>query len=498
MVPASKLTQRDPVRRVLVIDDDLDTRASLGRLLDWAGYDCAELTNPGDLEELIGQHQPHLILADLPIPDGTGVGILERISRCDEAIPVIVVATHGCIEHAVAAMKHGAVDYLTKPVAMDALFRAIQAALNPRDVALGSPAETVAGDEEDPQWRAGIIGVSPAIRRAIELVQKAAKTNVNAVIIGESGTGKELLARAIHQAGARHGEVFIPVDCTGLSENLLESELYGYCRGAFTGANTGKPGLFEFAHRGTLFLDDIGEMTTALQAKLLRVLRERRFRRIGGNSEIQVDIRVVAATNRNLEQALQDRAFRADLYYRLNVVTLYLAPLRERREDIPLLASHFLRSLTRDSDPRMERFSSEALSSLKAYEWPGNVRELRNVIAHAITLATGSLIEVGDLPKELQRYGRILAHARDSSGNEGNQSTLGLFAMKDQLVRSFERESLLSLLSKHLFNVSRAANAAGCQRRTLYRLIHRHNLDLCSLRRCARETGVDEEGQSGR
>jgi DNA-binding NtrC family response regulator len=399
-------------------------------------------------------------------------------------------------------MKHRAADYLTKPFSVEELLGKIQEALScrliERSAADGSGEDENSDLSADPDrvpacllgrqvsgqgkasWRKGIIGVSAAIQQVFDLVRKVARTDVNVLLVGESGTGKELIARAIHRLSARHTEIFVPVDCASLPENLLESELFGYRKGAFTGATADKMGLFEFAHKGTLFLDEIGHMPSALQAKLLRVLQERTFRPIGAREETDIDVRVIAATNRDLAQALRDKTLRSDLYYRLNVVTVHLPPLRERTEDIPLLARHFLRQFARDNRLSLDTIAPRALECLVRYPWPGNVRELLHTIEHAATLATTSMIDVADLPEEVRQcQGRDLRvpQAGDFSSDDRDR----FFAAKDHVVRSFEREYLICLLAEHQFNISRAAAAAGCHRRTLYRMIHRHNIELDAI-----------------
>ena len=459
--------------RILVIDDEPDMLTNYRRILRRAGHTCIALGDPLALESHLTQHKPDLVLTDLVMPGASGMDVIERVRRHDPNIPVIMITAHGSIENAVEVMKHHAADYLTKPFCAEELYGKIQSVLSNRLIERTGLSDGK-GPMKNQRWRHEIIGVSPALERILDLTRRVARTDVNVLIVGESGTGKELLARAIHRLSGRSEQIFVPVDCTSLPENLLESELFGYVKGAFTGATSDKMGLFEFADKGTLFLDEIGEMPIALQAKLLRVLQERTFRPIGGREQIGIDVRVVAASNRDLEKALKDRAFRSDLYYRLNVVTLTLPPLRDRAEDVALLASHFLDRFASENRLILEAISEEAMDCLKCYRWPGNVRELQNVIEHAATLATASTIRFADLPETLQRWGE--AKLRQPAAPPQ------LFPRKQHLVAHFERDYLVSLLVTHQLNVSRAAESAGCHRRTLYRMINRHNLDLRTLR----------------
>ncbi|HOE96461.1 MAG TPA: sigma-54 dependent transcriptional regulator [Candidatus Sumerlaeota bacterium] len=463
--------------RILVIDDEVDMLTNYRRMLERAGHDCRLESDPRRLEPLLSEYQPDLVLTDLVMPHGSGMEVLDRVRQFDPTLPVILLTAHGSIESAVEAMKRHATDYLTKPFSIEELLGKIQTALSRRLIEQsdepGASGPPPAGNEG---WRREIIGISPAIEKVITLARKVSRTDVNVLIQGESGTGKEVFARLIHRLSPRSQEILVPADCASLPENLLESELFGYRKGAFTGAHSDKMGLFEFAHKGTLLLDEIGEMPLALQAKLLRVLQERRFRPIGGREQIEVDVRVIAATNRDLAQALAEKTFRSDLYYRLNVVTLRLPPLRERLEDVPLLARHFLSQFARDNRLAVDAITPRALELLKAYDWPGNVRQLQNVVEHAATMAGEGAIGPEHLPEEFEPL-----RAAERAAREGDEASL--FSRKTELVDHFERDYLVSLLIDQRFNISRAATVAGCHRRTLYRMIHRHRINLAELRR---------------
>lgn len=465
--------------RILIIDDESDMLTNYQRLLKRAGHDCLATNDPSNLEQMIGEFQPHLVLTDLVMPEMSGMEVLKKMRQLAPQTPVILVTGYGSVENAVEAMKEHAADFLTKPFSVEDLLQKIQQVL--ANSLLGdSSAPPEPPSKLDSEWRRGIVGASPAWCQVLDLTRKVASSDVNVLITGESGSGKEVISRAIHRLSDRRNEIFVPVDCASLPENLLESELFGYCKGSFTGASSDKMGLFEFAHKGTLFLDEIGEMPTALQSKLLRVLQERRFRPIGGRHEIDVDVRVIAATNQDMDQALREKRFRSDLFYRLNVVTICLPTLKDRPEDIVLLAEHFLREFCSSNHREFTGITRRALRALKAHDWPGNVRELQNVIARAATLSTGSIIDLNDLPESLQISSDESAEIEHEDFH--SERSEGYFESREQLVRGFEKEYLESLLIEHDFNISAAAMAAGCHRRTLYRIIHRHGLDLDQLR----------------
>jgi len=469
-----------PTSRILVVDDEQEMLNNYRRILSRAGHDAFTTTDPTQVEAILVDYHPDLVITDLMMPNGSGMDVLRTVRQNDENIPVILVTAFGTIENAVEAMKLRATDYLTKPFSMNGLLDKVQEALSRRIMEQDTVEPATPTEKTSRDWRQGIIGISPSMERVLDLVRKVARTDVNVLITGESGTGKEVIARAIHRLSARRREIFVPVDCASLPENLLESELFGYTRGAFTGASSDKKGLFEFAHKGTLFLDEIGEMPISLQSKLLRVLQERSFRRIGGREQIDVDVRVIAATNRDLSAAIHEKTFRSDLYYRLNVITLPLPPLKERPEDIPLLANHFLRQFARDNRLPEYTILPETMEKLRRYSWPGNVRELQNVIEHVVTLASGTEIPVSDLPEE------VLNATGEAPSTPPPESSF--FNIKDRMVGDFEREYLISLLVDNHFNISRAAEAAGCHRRTLYRMIHRHNIDLAAIQEQRRDS----------
>ncbi|HJT22574.1 MAG TPA: sigma-54 dependent transcriptional regulator [Nitrospira sp.] len=370
--------------KILIVDDDPDIAMMLEDRLQASEYHTVTAQDGVQALELVEQEAPNLMLLDLDMPRLTGLDVLKRLPkvRPSEDLPVIVMTAHGSIEAAVEAMKDGAYDFLTKPLDKDHLLLVIAKALE-RD----SLKRQVAclRSEVDSRY-ASIIGTSPNIRTVMEAAQRAAKSDVGVLLLGESGTGKELFARSIHQWSHRHASPLVVINCVALTETLLENELFGHERGAFTGADRLQKGKLEMADGGTVLLDEIGDMPPALQAKLLRVLQDREFHRVGGTREVSVNIRVIAATNKDLKEAVKAGQFREDLFFRLNVITLTLPPLRERPEDLPALARFFLNRHAKEAKRPGMFFSREAMDAMASYSWPGNIRELDNVIARAVIL----------------------------------------------------------------------------------------------------------------
>jgi len=380
--------------RVLVVDDDAPARRLLQVRLRALG---CEVALAGDGQEALSQikkHEPVLMLLDLQMPRMGGIDVLRQLRSSRAAFPVVVITAHGSIESAVAAMKEGAYDFITKPLDANHFDIVVRKALESE--ALKRNWELLSA-ETDERHRL-IVGRSKAMVDAVDIARKAAASSATVLLLGESGTGKEIFARAVHNWSERKNQPFVAINCVGLSKELLESELFGHEKGAFTGADQLKKGKMELANGGTVFLDEIGDMSAELQTKLLRFLQEREFDRVGGREPIRVDLRIVAATNRDLEGAVKENRFRDDLYHRLNVIAITLPPLRERTEDIGPLAEHFLRRFAAESKKNITALADEALAKLTAYHWPGNVRELGNVIERAVVLGTGSTLAVTDLP----------------------------------------------------------------------------------------------------
>jgi two-component system, NtrC family, response regulator AtoC len=437
---------------ILVVDDDPGVRESFRLILE-DHYDVVDVPDGPSALDVVRTSPMDLVLLDIRLPGMDGIEVLERIKAIDDRAEVILVTAVKTVRTAVAAMKLGAFDYLTKPFEEDELLslasRALERRTLEREVALlrSELARTHDLDE--------IVGEHPVMERLHGLIAQVARTSTTVLITGESGTGKELVARAIHRHGNRREGPFVAVNPAAIVESLIESELFGHERGAFTGAYQRKLGKFELAQSGTLFLDEIGTLRADLQAKLLRVLQEREIERVGGTRSIKIDVRVIAATNTNLKDAVSRGTFREDLYYRLNVVPIVVPPLRERAQDVPLLAEHFLRRDTRDFNKRIEGLSPEAVAALQAYRWPGNVRELENVIERCVVLADGPVIQLNDLPLDVllpQQATRVRA-----------AEALPLNEATDQ----FERQIVLRVLERVGWNLTEAGRILAIHRNSL-------------------------------
>jgi two-component system NtrC family response regulator len=386
--------------QVLILDDERNYLLILEALLADAGYAVTALDDPEMGLAYLEESEVDVVITDMKMPKMTGQEVLEHVKKAYSHVPVIIMTAFGSIEGAVEAMRVGAFDYITKPFSNDELMltvaKAAQFASTQREnIYLRQSLEERYAVHQ-------LIGRSKAMGQVLELVDRSAPSRSTVLIMGESGTGKEMVAKAIHYASPRKDQPFVTVNCMALSSGVLESELFGHEKGSFTGAVAKRRGRFEMAHGGTLFLDEIGELSADIQVKLLRVLQERTFERVGGTQPIEVDIRVVTATNKDLQAAVATGTFREDLFYRLNVVRIDMPALRERREDIPLLAGHFLRKYAAENEKTVQGFTSEAMDSLTGYEWPGNVRQLQNVVERCVVLASGELIGVEDLPAEVR------------------------------------------------------------------------------------------------
>ena len=386
------------VKRVLVADDELNMRRVLEAMLRREGYDV--ITAANGVEAMGGMGTKggiHTVITDLKMPGLDGMGLLKRLSAEYPDVPVVMITAHGSVESAVEAVKLGAFDYLEKPFEQEQIRQVVAKALNTYALAR----RDARPEEPSGHGRFRLVGQSPAIRTIYGVVEKVANTPSTVLISGESGTGKELIARALHENSSRHAGPFIKINCAAIPKTLMESELFGYDKGAFTGAVGAKPGRFELAHGGTLFLDEIGEIPIEMQVKLLRVLQESEFERVGGIKTIKVDVRLVTATNRDLLAEVGAGAFREDLFYRLNVVPIHIPPLRERREDIPLLADHFIAKFNDRLKKEIAAITPEAVERLVAYQWPGNIRELENLMERTVLFCEGPEIRVSDLPPEV-------------------------------------------------------------------------------------------------
>jgi DNA-binding NtrC family response regulator len=461
--------------RILLVDDEPDMLENCSRILGRQGHMCLTAANGRAALAVLEQEHPDLLVTDLKMPEMDGMTLLQAAHELDPALPVIMLTGFATIESAVAAVKEGAFDYLPKDFSVDQLRLAVDRALRHRGLQvenrnLRQQLQRTLGFEN-------ILGRSPAMTQVFELVKKAARAEANILVLGESGTGKELIARAIHANSPRAAQPFVPVDCASLPEQLLESELFGHEKGAFTGAVRSKPGLMETAHRGTLFLDEIAELPAPLQVKLLRALQERQIRRVGGTALTDVDVRVVSATNRDLRDAIAKGQFREELYYRINVIAIRLPSLRERAGDVRLLAHSFLKQF---GQGRITAIDDAAAQALERYAWPGNVRELQNVIERACALADGPTVTVKDLPDHvLHAPAPAAAPPANLPAAVTAGSDLTLKDAKEQWLQVLEVAYLRDLLARHDGNVSSAAKTAGIDRKTFHRLI---NSTTCASR----------------
>jgi len=386
--------------RILIVEDEKLIRWSIKSRLKEEGYFVDEAENGKEAFRLLNEDECDLMLLDHRLPDTTGLEILERVRREAPDVSIVMMTAYGTVEDAVRAMKFGAFDYLTKPVNLDELVVIMQKALE--TTRLRREVHRLRSEQAE-TGRVQLIGKSPAMNEVLELIEKICRSRATTVLLeGDSGTGKNVVAKAIHNGSPRAEQPFVNITCSALTETLLESELFGHERGAFTDAKAQKKGLLETADEGTVFLDEVGEMGTAMQVKLLRFLEEKTFRRVGGTRDIQVDVRIIAATNRNLEEAVETGRFREDLFYRLKVIPIRLPSLRERREDVPLLIQHFLDHFNQEFRKSTTRVSPAAMERLTSHAWPGNVRELRNVIERIMILENKECIDLEDLPAALR------------------------------------------------------------------------------------------------
>lgn len=441
-------------RTILVVDDEKYIREGLCAALSMDGYEALEAEDGAQAWDVINKTPVDLVITDLRMPKMSGMDLLKRIYTTYPTIPVIVLTGHGTIEEAVDAMQNGAVDFLTKPVNLDHLSVLIKKCLSNKDLADKNKELTRELDALKLRNEyTKIIGKSQKVVKLLDTIQRIAGSKASVLITGESGVGKELVAQAIVNYSDRRDKPFVKVHCAALTPSLLESELFGHVKGAFTGAIADKKGRFEMADGGTIFLDEIGEIDANTQIKLLRVLQEHEFEKVGGEKTIKTDVRVIAATNRNLEDEIKAGRFREDLYYRLNVVRLEVPPLRERKEDIYLLITEFLNQFNQENGKHIEGFSNEARNKIVNYDWPGNIRELRNCVESAVVMCRGKVIEASDLPLNIQQA------SSDSSVEIPIGST-----MEDA-----EKAMILATIAHCNGNRTKAAEILGIGRKTLLR-----------------------------
>lgn len=449
---------RNKKSAVLIVDDEKNTREGLARALR-RKYEVFLADSGKEALDLLSSESVDVVLSDVRMPGMDGITLLKRIlARTPQPVCILLTA-YGTVDTAVEAMKHGAYDFMTKPVNLDRLEMVLTRALSTREMAqenrmLHEKLNEKFGLEH-------IVGRSASMQEVFDTVHQVAPSRATVLIEGESGTGKELIAKAIHQLSPRVHGPMVSVHCAALSETLLESELFGHEKGAFTGASERRQGRFELADGGTLFLDEIGEISTSTQVKILRVLEERSFERVGGHEKVEVDVRLVAATNRDLKKMVEDGRFREDLYFRLNVVKVELPPLRERHGDVAILLQHYAEEFAAENGKEFNGFTTDALDVLSSYDWPGNVRELRNVIERMVVLSKAGKLTVRDLPRELRESSTI-------GGSAGGGSALSLeHAEKDMIIKALKATD---------GNKSRAAEHLGISRRTLHRKINEYGL----------------------
>lgn len=449
---------------LLIIDDEKNIRDGLAANFELEDYNVKTAASGEEGIDLISKGDIDLVITDLRMPGISGEEVLKHVATVTPGIPVIILTGHGSIDAAVDAMRHGAYDFLTKPLNLDQLGMIVKRALESREMKLEHQ-ELKKSVQTKAAFR-DMIGTSPAMQKIQETIRKAADSKASVLITGESGVGKEVVARAIHELSSRHDKNMIDVHCAALSETLLESELFGHEKGAFTGADHLQKGRFERAHGSTIFLDEIGEINQSVQIKILRVLAERKFERVGGEQTIDVDVRVVAATNRNLEDEIKAGRFREDLYYRLNVIHIHVPSLRERKSDIPLLISSFLEIFNRENGKSIKGFNNKAKAAINRYDWPGNIRELRNCVESAVVMCSGDEITLEDLP----------ANVAVNNGEENISIPFGM------TLDEAERIVIEQNLAANGNNKTKTAEILGIGRKTLQRKLA--------------EWGIEENGSS--
>ncbi|MBI3121498.1 MAG: sigma-54-dependent Fis family transcriptional regulator [candidate division NC10 bacterium] len=454
----------DPLR-IFVVDDEAAQRELIGGFLRKQGHEVLLAGSGGEAAARVREMRVDLVLSDFKMPGMSGLELLRAVKAVSPEIPFILVTAYGTVETAVQAMKEGAADYLTKPLDLEELLLRIGRVSE--QVRLQSAVRQLQAHLVERHRLEGIIGESGRMQEVLALVKRVAPSEATVLIRGESGTGKELIARAIHFNSPRATGPLVTLNCAALPEHLLESELFGHEKGAFTGAVAQRKGRFELADGGSIFLDEIGDLSPALQVKLLRVLQERQFERLGGNRTLAVSVRILAATHRDLEQAMRDGTFREDLYYRLNVVTIQIPPLRERREDIPPLLDHFLRKFAEKNRRAVTGLTAAARDALLRYDYPGNVRELENLVERAVLLTRGQVIDLPDLPVTL----------RPGERGPAESGTLGVPPRLPDLLAGIEREAIRAALERHGGVQTQAAAELGISERVLRYKMRKHGLE---------------------
>jgi len=449
-------------QNILIVDDEISIRDSLSGILQDEGYEVSVATDGLNALKIVEEESPDLIFLDIVMPGMDGITTLKKIKEKYPDTYVVIISAYGNIETAVKAIKYGAFDFIEKPLSLEKVVLTVKHAF---DFLLLNQENRLLRQKIFPKPQ--IDGVSLSIKNLENAIERAAPTNASILITGENGSGKERAANLIHQKSLRSNKPFIEVNCAAIPEELIESELFGHEKGAFTGATSRKRGKFDLAHQGTLFLDEIGDMSRKTQAKILRILDEQKFERVGGSKTIEVDVRIVAATNKNLEEKISEGTFREDLYFRINVIPLIVPPLRERKDDISILANEFLKRFTKELNIEEKKMLPEAMDILENYQWPGNVRELKNIIERLVIMTRDNVIKPEDIIPAIR--------GKSSSSNHSNTFTQDTFK---EAKEKFERQYIIQQLSQFDNNVSKTAEAIGVERSHLHRKLKKLNIDL--------------------
>jgi two-component system, NtrC family, nitrogen regulation response regulator NtrX len=464
--------------RILVIDDEAAIRDSLKMILEYEDYEFLGAASGPEGVAAAKRDAPDLIVLDIKMPGMNGLETLAEIRKVDEAIPVAMISGHGTITDAMQATRLGAFDFIEKPFTSERVLVTVAKGLEVRELRQENRELKLAMES-----RYEIVGNSPALRRVLESIKKAAPTNATVLLLGESGVGKELIARTIHRNSPRAGQRFVQVNCAAIPEELIESELFGHEKGSFTGATEKQIGKFEQADRGTIFLDEIGDMSPKTQAKVLRVLQEQEVERLGSARTIKVDVRVIAATNKNLEDAIQRGEFREDLFFRLNVIPMLVPPLRERREDIPSLVQHFARSIADEHNMKPKRFDAPAMDALTRYRWRGNIRELRNTIERLMIMSASDVVHTDDLPAEIRSSDagpRPIADLAPAATAPTSEPAAAMPGSGAGTLREFkdaaERAYLVQKLRENNWNISKTAEVIDTPRSNLYKKLEQYGI----------------------
>ncbi|MGC1782558.1 MAG: sigma-54 dependent transcriptional regulator [Acidobacteriaceae bacterium] len=466
--PLPPPAERAGMMHVLVVDDDRAIRTAVSDIARGHGFAVSSVDNTAAARAALKAHMADIVLLDLKLPGGGGLTLLEEIRTLYPETVVVVMTAYATVTSAVEAMRTGASEYLTKPFSLDELSDVLERASERRH--FDTESRRLREKLRTPDGFGTLIGRSPEMERIYRILSKVAHTNHPVLILGESGTGKEIVARTIHYNGPNANQPFIPVDCGSLVPTLIESELFGYAKGAFTGANRSKEGLLTAAEGGTVFLDEIGELPLDLQAKLLRALQEKEIRPVGSNQRVAIHVRILAATNRDLAAMVEQGKFRKDLYFRLNVVNVKVPSLRERRQDIPLLAAHFLDRRHRETGV-LYTLSDDVLRVLGGYDWPGNVRELENTIERACALSSGPVIHLGDMPTQLQEYRMQSEHPAEATAAEDTEADSAILTIAEM-----EKQAILNTLRQLNGDKLTAARLLGIGKTTLYRKLKEYGI----------------------